>query len=89
VATLLTTVIFYGAHRIRAPAEPAIVALAALGIVAIIDRARRAARTDRSAERRQDRDAVAESARGVARDGAADGARRRGGAVTHQTSAPA
>jgi hypothetical protein len=38
---LITTVLFYGAHRIRAPAEPAIVLLAATGIVAVVDRVRR------------------------------------------------
>ena len=37
-AVLITTVLFYGAHRIRAPAEPAIVVLAAAGIVAVVDR---------------------------------------------------
>ena len=37
----ITTVLFYGAHRIRAPAEPAVVALAAAGIVALVDRIRR------------------------------------------------
>jgi hypothetical protein len=90
VATLLTTVIFYGAHRIRAPAEPAVVALAAFGMVAVVDRARHVARADGSADVGQDRDAVDESERGVARDGAATvRARCRGGAVTHHTSAPA
>ncbi len=33
VAVLLTTVLFYGAHRIRAPAEPVVVVLAAAGFV--------------------------------------------------------
>jgi 4-amino-4-deoxy-L-arabinose transferase-like glycosyltransferase len=37
-ATLLTAVLFYGAHRIRAPAEPAIIALAATAVVAVLDR---------------------------------------------------
>lgn len=32
--TLVTTILFYGAHRIRAPAEPAVVLLAAVGLVA-------------------------------------------------------
>jgi len=35
---LVTTVLFYGAHRIRAPGEPAIVVLAAAGIVDLLDR---------------------------------------------------
>ena len=30
---LVTTILFYGAHRIRAPAEPAVVLLAAVGLV--------------------------------------------------------
>ncbi|MET0143690.1 MAG: glycosyltransferase family 39 protein [Ilumatobacteraceae bacterium] len=34
---LLTTVLFYGAHRIRAPAEPVVVVLAAAGVVATWD----------------------------------------------------
>jgi hypothetical protein len=33
-AVLLTSILFYGAHRIRAPAEPAVVVLAAAGLVA-------------------------------------------------------
>jgi hypothetical protein len=33
-AVLLTTILFYGAHRIRAPAEPAVLVLAAAGLVA-------------------------------------------------------
>jgi hypothetical protein len=41
VAVLLTTVLFYGAHRIRAPAEPVIVTLAATGLVAAFDGVRR------------------------------------------------
>ena len=40
-AALLTTVLFYGAHRFRAPAEPVIVVLAAVGIIALLDRRRR------------------------------------------------
>ena len=40
VAVVGTTVLFYGAHRIRAPAEPAVVALAAVALVAGWDRAR-------------------------------------------------
>jgi hypothetical protein len=32
----------YGAHRIRAPAEPAVVLLAAVAVVTALDRARRA-----------------------------------------------
>ena len=35
-AVLVTTVIFYGAHRIRAPAEPVIVVLAAVGLSALV-----------------------------------------------------
>jgi hypothetical protein len=34
LAVVVTTVLFYGAHRIRAPAEPAIVVLASVGLVA-------------------------------------------------------
>ena len=43
-ATLITAVLFYGAHRIRAPAEPAVITLAATGIVLAWDRRRRSAR---------------------------------------------
>nr|MBA3606506.1 hypothetical protein [Acidimicrobiia bacterium] len=32
--------LFYGAHRIRAPAEPVVVVLAAVGILTLIDRRR-------------------------------------------------
>ena len=39
-AVLVTTVVFYGAHRIRAPAEPVVVVLAAVGVVAAWDRVR-------------------------------------------------
>ena len=39
-AVLVTTVLFYGAHRIRAPAEPVVVVLAAVGLVAAWDRVR-------------------------------------------------
>lgn len=35
VSVLITTVLFYGAHRIRAPAEPVVVVLAAAGGVAL------------------------------------------------------
>jgi 4-amino-4-deoxy-L-arabinose transferase-like glycosyltransferase len=38
VAVLVTAVVFYGAHRIRAPAEPAVVVLAALGAVTLFNR---------------------------------------------------
>ena len=38
LTVLITTVLFYGAHRIRAPAEPAIVVLAAAGVVAVAER---------------------------------------------------
>ena len=37
-AVLVTTVLFYGAHRIRAPAEPVVVVLAAVGAVAAWER---------------------------------------------------
>jgi hypothetical protein len=47
LSVLLTAIVFYGAHRIRAPAEPAVVALGALGAVAIFERVR--ARRRRSA----------------------------------------
>lgn len=39
VAVSATTVLFYGAHRIRAPAEPSVVVLAAIAIVTWWDRA--------------------------------------------------
>jgi 4-amino-4-deoxy-L-arabinose transferase-like glycosyltransferase len=39
-SVLITTILFYGAHRIRAPAEPVIVLLAAVGLLAVWDRAR-------------------------------------------------
>jgi hypothetical protein len=35
---LLTAILFYGAHRIRAPAEPAVVVLAATGVLAVVER---------------------------------------------------
>ena len=41
VAVLLTAVLFYGAHRIRAPAEPAVVLLAAVALGAVFERRRR------------------------------------------------
>lgn len=37
VTVLITTVLFYGAHRLRAPAEPVVVVLAAVGAVAAFD----------------------------------------------------
>jgi len=40
VTVLVTTIAFYGAHRIRAPAEPVVVLLAAVGAVAGWDRVR-------------------------------------------------
>jgi hypothetical protein len=40
ISVLLTAIVFYGAHRIRAPAEPAVVVLAALGVVAVFERVR-------------------------------------------------
>lgn len=39
-AVLVTSGLFYGAHRIRAPAEPAVVVLAAAGVVALVARRR-------------------------------------------------
>jgi len=39
IAVVVATVLFYGAHRIRAPAEPTVVVLAAVGIVAWWERA--------------------------------------------------
>ncbi|MGH9270885.1 MAG: hypothetical protein ACRDZ2_06405, partial [Ilumatobacteraceae bacterium] len=38
VTVLITAILFYGAHRVRAPAEPAIVVLAAAGVVALVER---------------------------------------------------
>jgi 4-amino-4-deoxy-L-arabinose transferase-like glycosyltransferase len=38
LVALATTVLFYGAHRIRSSAEPAIVLLAAVGVVSVLDR---------------------------------------------------
>ena len=38
---LVTTILFYGAHRIRAPAEPAVVVLAAVGRRPCVGRSRR------------------------------------------------
>ena len=40
LAVVVTTVLFYGAHRIRAPAEPAVVLLAAVGLVTVWGRIR-------------------------------------------------
>jgi 4-amino-4-deoxy-L-arabinose transferase-like glycosyltransferase len=37
VSVLITTILFYGAHRIRAPAEPVVVLLAAVALVALWD----------------------------------------------------
>lgn len=39
-AVVATTVLFYGAHRIRAPAEPAVVLLAAVAVVGLSERRR-------------------------------------------------
>ena len=39
-AVLLTAVLFYGAHRIRAPAEPSVVLLSAVAIDAVLGRRR-------------------------------------------------
>jgi hypothetical protein len=41
LAVVATAVLFYGAHRIRAPAEPSIVVLAAVGVTALAERRRR------------------------------------------------
>jgi hypothetical protein len=41
LTVLVTTIAFYGAHRIRAPAEPVIVLLAAVAAVDAWDRVRR------------------------------------------------
>lgn len=40
-AVLITSVLFYGAHRVRAPAEPVVVVLAAAGLVALATGRRR------------------------------------------------
>jgi 4-amino-4-deoxy-L-arabinose transferase-like glycosyltransferase len=40
LTVLVTTIVFYGAHRIRAPAEPAVVLLAAVAAVEAWDRVR-------------------------------------------------
>jgi hypothetical protein len=37
-SVLITTILFYGAHRIRAPAEPVVVLLAAVSLVALWER---------------------------------------------------
>ena len=39
-AVLLTAVLFYGAHRIRAPAEPSVVLLSAVAVDAVLGRRR-------------------------------------------------
>ena len=38
LSVVATTILFYGAHRLRAPAEPVIVVLAAVGAVGLYDR---------------------------------------------------
>jgi hypothetical protein len=38
ITVLVATMVFYGAHRIRAPAEPVVVVLAATGAVALYQR---------------------------------------------------
>jgi 4-amino-4-deoxy-L-arabinose transferase-like glycosyltransferase len=40
IAVLLTALLFYGAHRIRAPAEPAVVLFAAIAVATMLDRRR-------------------------------------------------
>lgn len=51
-AVLVTAALFYGAHRIRAPAEPAMVVLAGAGVASLIERRRRAESTPPSREPR-------------------------------------
>ncbi len=89
-AVLLTAVLFYGAHRIRAPAEPVVVVLAAAGVVALVDRIRRPTSAveaqARARDRRDDRDREPVDALD---GGSAVLARRRGSAVDHHTTAPA
>ena len=86
-AVLLTAVLFYGAHRIRAPAEPAVVVLAAAGLVALVDRIRRL--TWAEDDQARDRDRRDARDRDAADGGSAVLARRRGGAVDHHATAPA
>lgn len=50
IGVLITTVVFYGAHRIRAPAEPSVVVLAAIGIVTMVERHRPTSRSAAHAE---------------------------------------
>jgi 4-amino-4-deoxy-L-arabinose transferase-like glycosyltransferase len=88
VAVLITTVLFYGAHRIRAPAEPAVVVLAAAGIVALVDRIRRPTRAE-DAQARDGPDDWDDLDRDAAAGGSAVLARRRGGAVDHHATTPA
>ena len=92
-AVLITTVLFYGAHRIRAPAEPVVVVLGAAGIVGLVDRIRRPPPGDTQARDRPDDFDALDDLDGRHRD-AADGgsavlARRRGSAVDHHATAPA
>ena len=47
VGVAITTVLFYGAHRIRSPMEPVVVVLAAIALVSIAGR--RLERTAKSA----------------------------------------
>ena len=44
VTVLVTTVVFYGAHRIRAPLEPAVVLASAVGVSSLADRWRSSSR---------------------------------------------
>lgn len=48
VTVLVATILFYGAHRIRAPAEPVVVVAAATGLVALARGVGRSRRTDGS-----------------------------------------
>jgi 4-amino-4-deoxy-L-arabinose transferase-like glycosyltransferase len=89
-AVLITTVLFYGAHRIRAPAEPVIVVLAAAGIVGLVDRIRRPPPGDSQArDRPDDLEDLDDLDRDAADGGSAVLARRRGSDVDHQATAPA
>lgn len=76
-AVLVTTVLFYGAHRIRAPAEPVVVVLAAVGAVALYQRWGRRSRgrqlQPRSEAGEVDASASAVAA-GVTRSGAGEAA---------------
>jgi 4-amino-4-deoxy-L-arabinose transferase-like glycosyltransferase len=79
---LITSVLFYGAHRIRAPAEPVVVVLAAVGVIAVIDRIRRMRRRGTSSGLVEAGDADREraaTARPAEHEVGATGVRRAGG----------